>query len=80
MRVHALVPDLATAERAVEAGATVVQLRLKGAPSPEVVRVGKPIRELCSRARVASAAVRFGLFELGAGDGPVDVFQLREAG
>jgi hydroxymethylpyrimidine/phosphomethylpyrimidine kinase len=31
-------------------------------------------------ARVASAAVRSGLAELGAGDGPVDVFQLREAG
>src|SRR5207247_2074623 len=30
-------------------------------------------------ARVASAAVRAGLTELGAGDGPVDVFQLRGA-
>jgi hydroxymethylpyrimidine/phosphomethylpyrimidine kinase len=30
-------------------------------------------------ARVASAAVRSGLAELGAGDGPVDVFQLRGA-
>jgi hydroxymethylpyrimidine/phosphomethylpyrimidine kinase len=30
-------------------------------------------------ARVASAAVRAGLAELGAGDGPVDVFQLRGA-
>jgi len=45
MRVHALVPDLATAERAVEAGATVVQLRLKGAPSPEVVRVGNAVAD-----------------------------------
>ena len=53
MRVHALVPDLATAERAVEGGATVVQLRLKDAPPSEVVRTGARIRELCSRAGVA---------------------------
>ncbi len=30
-------------------------------------------------ARVASESVRFGLAEIGAGDGPVDVFHLRGA-
>jgi hydroxymethylpyrimidine/phosphomethylpyrimidine kinase len=30
-------------------------------------------------ARVASEAVRYGLAEIGAGDGPVDVFHLRGA-
>jgi len=40
VRVHAIVADLETAERAVEAGATVVQLRVK-APTAEVVRRGR---------------------------------------
>ena len=39
MRVHAIVEDLETARRAVEAGATVVQLRVK-APTAEVVARG----------------------------------------
>jgi thiamine-phosphate pyrophosphorylase len=46
VRVHALVEDLDTARRAVEAGATVVQLRLKGAPTERVVEVGRPFRSL----------------------------------
>lgn len=46
MRVHAIVEDLATAQAAVAAGATVVQLRLKGAPTETVVEAGGPIREL----------------------------------
>ncbi len=40
MRVHALVGDLATARRAVAAGATVVQLRVKG-PTAEIVDRGE---------------------------------------
>lgn len=52
MRVHALVSDLATAERAIEHGATVVQLRLKGAPTDEVVAAGRPIRAACAAAEV----------------------------
>lgn len=40
MRVHALVEDLDAAERAVQAGATVVQLRVKGATTEELVRRG----------------------------------------
>jgi thiamine-phosphate pyrophosphorylase len=44
--VHALVEDIATAQAAVAAGATVVQLRVKGAPTDEVVRRGRGFREL----------------------------------
>jgi thiamine-phosphate pyrophosphorylase len=49
VRLHAIVDDLPTAERAVEGGATVVQLRLKGAPTAEVIERGGPFRDLCSR-------------------------------
>jgi len=45
MRVHAIVEDLKTARQAVDAGATVVQLRLK-APTPDVVAAGRGIGEL----------------------------------
>ncbi len=45
MRVHALVADLATARRAVAAGATVVQLRVKG-PTAEIVERGHGFTEL----------------------------------
>ena len=44
--MHAIVSDLATAKVAVEGGATVVQLRLKGAPTDDVIAVGAPFREL----------------------------------
>ena len=46
MRLHAIVTDLETARAAVEGGATVVQLRLKGATTEEVVEAGRPFREL----------------------------------
>ena len=45
MIVHALVEDLAAARRAVEAGATVVQLRLK-APTQTIVERGRDFRGL----------------------------------
>ena len=45
MRVHAIVEDLETARRAVAAGATVVQLRVKG-PTAEVVARGQGFRAL----------------------------------
>ncbi len=45
MKVHAIVADLDTARQAVEAGATVVQLRVK-APTAEVVARGRGFREL----------------------------------
>jgi thiamine-phosphate pyrophosphorylase len=46
MRLHAIVSDLATARTAVEGGATVVQLRLKGASTEEVIATGAAFREL----------------------------------
>lgn len=45
MKVHAIVEDLATAQAAVAAGATVVQLRVK-APTGEVVARGAGFHEL----------------------------------
>lgn len=46
MKLHAIVEDLETARLAVDGGATVVQLRLKGRPTAEVVAAGRPLREL----------------------------------
>jgi len=46
MRLHAIVSDLETAKAAVEGGATVVQLRLKGAPTEQVVAAGAAFRDL----------------------------------
>jgi thiamine-phosphate pyrophosphorylase len=45
VRVHALVPDLESARRAIVAGATVVQLRVKGT-TEEVVAAGRAFRGL----------------------------------
>jgi thiamine-phosphate pyrophosphorylase len=47
MRLHALVSDLETAQAAVE-GATLLQLRLKGRSTEEVVDEGRPYRHLCA--------------------------------
>ncbi len=48
MRLHAIVEDLETGRVAVEGGATVVQLRLKGASTDEVVETGRPFHELAA--------------------------------
>jgi thiamine-phosphate pyrophosphorylase len=45
VRVHALVEDLETAGRAIVAGATVAQLRVKG-PTEQVVAAGRGFRAL----------------------------------
>jgi thiamine-phosphate pyrophosphorylase len=45
VRLHALVEDLETAGRAIVAGATVVQLRLK-APTEQVIAAGRGFRAL----------------------------------
>lgn len=47
MRLHVLVDDPAVAGAALEGGATVVQLRRKGATTAELVAAGEPLRELC---------------------------------
>jgi thiamine-phosphate pyrophosphorylase len=46
MRLHAIVDDFRAAAIAVEGGATVIQLRLKGASTEEVVEAGRPFRGL----------------------------------
>lgn len=46
MRLHAIVEDFETATVAVEGGATVIQLRMKGASTKEVVESGRPLRGL----------------------------------
>jgi thiamine-phosphate pyrophosphorylase len=49
VKLHALVDDLDTAKVAVEGGATVVQWRLKGTPTVDVVERGRSTRSLCAR-------------------------------
>jgi thiamine-phosphate pyrophosphorylase len=53
VRVHAIVSDLETARRAADGSATVLQLRLKGFSTAEVVVQGPPYRELCRAAGIA---------------------------
>jgi thiamine-phosphate pyrophosphorylase len=48
MKLHAIVSDLDTAQRAAEGGASVIQLRLKGATTQEIVDQGAPYRTLCT--------------------------------
>jgi thiamine-phosphate pyrophosphorylase len=49
VKLHAIVDDLEIARLAVEGGATVVQWRLKGAPTVDVVERGRSTRSLCAR-------------------------------
>jgi thiamine-phosphate pyrophosphorylase len=63
MRLHAIVEDLEAAGAAVEAGATVVQLRRKGATTDELVEQGRDFAELPATFVVnddVEAAVRLG--------------------
>ena len=46
MRLHAIVTDFGAAVRAVDGGATVVQLRLKGAPTEDVIESGRAFLDL----------------------------------
>ena len=46
MRLHVLVDDAELARRAVDDGATVVQLRRKGASTDELIALGRAIRGL----------------------------------
>jgi thiamine-phosphate pyrophosphorylase len=52
MKLHAIVSDLDTTRAAIEGGATVVQLRLKDAPTEEVIERGAPFRLLCEQMNV----------------------------
>jgi thiamine-phosphate pyrophosphorylase len=63
MKLHALVDDVEAARSAVGAGATVVQLRVKGATTEELVELGRPFRELEATFVVnddVDAAIRLG--------------------
>ena len=63
MRLHAIVEDLAAARAAVGGGATVVQLRRKGATADELVEAGAGFGELPATFVVnddVEAAVRLG--------------------
>jgi thiamine-phosphate pyrophosphorylase len=53
LRLHALVDNLDAARAAVDGGATVVQWRLKGVPTLEVVERGRSTRSFCARQGVA---------------------------
>jgi thiamine-phosphate pyrophosphorylase len=46
VKLHAIVSDFDTARAAVEGGATVIQLRLKGASTEELISTGAAFREL----------------------------------
>ena len=73
MRLHAIVEDLAAARAAVDGGATVVQLRRKGASTDELVEVGQGFARLDALFVVnddVEAALRLGAngVHLGRGD------------
>ena len=50
MKLHAIVDDLETARAALEGGATVLQLRLKGFSTGDVIERGRRFAELCREA------------------------------
>jgi thiamine-phosphate pyrophosphorylase len=52
VKLHAIVDDLDVARIAVEGGASVLQLRLKGASTEEVIERGAPFRLLCTEFEV----------------------------
>ena len=83
MRLHAIVEDLETARAAVAGGATVIQLRLKGASTDKLVEAGAPFRDLPATFVVnddVEAAIRLGAdgVHLGRDDPGAD--RAREAG
>jgi thiamine-phosphate pyrophosphorylase len=52
MKLHAIVSELFVAEQAASQGATVLQLRLKGVATDEVVRRGAAFRKVALRAGI----------------------------
>jgi thiamine-phosphate pyrophosphorylase len=52
MKLHAVVDDLETARTALEGGASVLQLRLKGASTEELIDRGAPFRLLATEYEV----------------------------
>lgn len=83
MIVHAIVADLASAQRAVEAGATVVQLRVKGASTAEVVERGRGFGDLNVTFVVnddVDAAIQLGADGVHLGQGDAGAERARAAG
>ena len=83
MRLHAIVEDLETARAAVEGGATVVQLRLKGASTDELVEAGAPFRDLPATFVVnddVEAAIQLGADGVHLGRDDLGADRAREAG
>ncbi len=87
MKLHALVEDVETARTAIEGGATVIQLRLKGLPTPEVVERGGHLRAFCADRAVTfvvnddvDAAVRLGADGVHLGRADVGIEHALEAG
>ena len=82
MRLHVLVADEETGRRAAAGGATVIQLRLKEAPTEEVVALGQALGDLDLELVVnddvdAALELRCGV-HLGQGDAGIE--RAREAG
>jgi thiamine-phosphate pyrophosphorylase len=82
VRLHALVADEETARRAAAGGATVVQLRRKGASTAELVELGARLRDLEANVIVnddVEAALELGCgVHLGQSDPGIE--RAREAG
>ena len=82
MKLHVLVEEVDTARRAVADGATVVQLRLKGAPTAEVVALARALAGLEAELVVnhdVDAPLELGVgVHLGQGDAGIE--RAREAG
>ena len=53
MILHVLVDDLGVARRAIDGGATLVQLRLKGLSTDHLIEEGQPFRDLCASSGVS---------------------------
>jgi thiamine-phosphate pyrophosphorylase len=83
VRLHAIVEDLETAKVAVSGGATVVQLRRKGASTDELVALGMTFRELPATFVVnddVDAAIRLGADGVHLGRGDTGAERALEAG
>jgi thiamine-phosphate pyrophosphorylase len=52
VKLHCIVEDAEAARVAAEGGATVIQLRLKGMPTLEVVERGRPVTEVAREAGI----------------------------
>jgi thiamine-phosphate pyrophosphorylase len=76
VRLHALVSDERTARRAASGGATVVQLRLKGAATADVVALGRALADVDAELVVnddVEAAIELGVgVHLGQGDAGIE--------